>query len=407
MDIIDRILKITEEAESPRQFFYWAALASVAGVIKGNLKLERHYYVLYPNVYILFVAKSGLRKGVPVSIAKELVEQVDSNRVISGRSSVQAIVMELSQAFTRESGGPPLTQATAYISSGELSTAFVRDQDALTIMTDLYDGQYNKKWVNTLKGSGKEVLEGVNVSMLGALNPTHFNDMITAKEVTGGFLARCIVVQANKRARKNPLTTPPKEKVELQPIVDRLKIISTLKGEFEWSREGQVCYDTWYDRFNPEDYEDETGSLNRVSDTVLKVAMLIALARRGETVLRTNDIEEAIRECVPRAKSAEEFAKKGVSDFGALKKRLIQILLGRDAYTISRSFILSNYYMDFDLASLDTVVENLETAKIITVERGADQTYTLVPHVVDRFKLIVETMENRQAEIKSVDDEAS
>lgn len=404
MDILDKILRMTVEAESPRQFFYWSTLAAVSGVIRNNVWLDRFFYMLYPNVYILLVAKSGLRKGVPVNLAKTLVTRSEANRVISGRSSVQAIVLDLSQAFTKESGGPPITKATAFISSGELSTAFVRDPDALTIMTDLYDGQYNEKWVNTLKGSGKEVLEDVCVSLLGALNPTHFNDLITAKEVTGGFLARCTVVQASKRARKNPLTRAPEEKLDIDPIVDRLKIISTLKGEFTWTKEGMELYEKWYEEFNPENYEDDTGSLNRVTDTILKVAMLIALARRGETVLLANDINEAIRECLPRAKAADEFAKKGASDIGPLKKRLIQILLGRDGYSASRSFLMNTYYMDFDIATLDTVVENLETGKIITVERGADQLYTLKPEIVTKFKLIMDTLEERNVEIKKVEE---
>jgi hypothetical protein len=403
MDILSSVLRMTDEAESPRQFFYWATIAAVSGVVKNNVHLDRFYYTLYPNVYVLLVAKSGLRKGVPVNLARTLVEKSDSNRVIAGRSSVQAIIMELSQAFTREQGGPPITKATAFISSGELSTAFVRDQDALTIMTDLYDGHYNKKWMNTLKGSGKELLEDVCVSLLGALNPTHFNDLITAKEVTGGFLARCTVVQADRRARKNPLTRPPTHRLDLDPVIDRLKILATLKGEFEWTAEAMHYYERWYEEFNPEEYEDETGSLNRVSDTVLKVAMLIALARRGETVLLASDIAEAIRECLPRAKATDEFAKKGYSDIAPLKKRFIQILLGREGYAASRGYILNNYYMDFDVTTLDTVVENLETAKIITVHRAADNHYKLLPEVVTKFKAIMEALEERNVQIKKVE----
>lgn len=404
MDIIDRILKMTAEAESPRQFFYWSSLAAISGVVRNNVYLDRFYYQLYPNVYILLVAKSGLRKGVPVNIAKTLVEKSEANRTISGRSSVQAIIQEMSQAFTREKGGPPQTKATVFISSGELSTAFVRDPDALTIMTDLYDGQYNKKWMNTLKGSGKELLEDVCVSLLGALNPTHFNDLISAKEVTGGFLARCTVVQASKRALKNPLTRPPDVKMDLDPVVDRLRILATLKGEFEWTVEAVKVYEDWYEGFNPEEFEDETGSLNRVTDTVLKVAMLIALGRRGETVLLASDIHEALRECLPRAKAADEFAKKGFSDIAPLKKRFIQILLGREGNSVSRTHVLNNYYMDFDVSTLDTVVENLESGKIIKVVRTNDQYYTLLPEVVEKFKTIMDALEERNVQIKKAEE---
>ena len=400
MDWLETYLQQTEESESPRQFFYWSALAALSGVLKNNLYLERYYYKLYPNIFVLLIAKSGLKKGVPVLLAKNIVEAVDNNRVIHGRSSVQAIITDLSQAFTRESGGPPITEATAFISSGELSTAFVRDQDSLTIMTDLYDSNYNEKWRNSLKGSGQEQLKSVCLTLLGALNPTHYNDLVTVKEVTGGFVGRCILVQADKRARKNPLTRPPKVRFDTKMLSDHLRLLATIKGEFQWSPEGMEFYEGWYDKWNPEEHEDKTGSLNRVADTVLKAAMLIALARRGENVLRPNDIEESIRECLPRAKAAEHISSHGESPIATLKKKFIQILLSAQANTASKQHILRHHYMDFDVATLDSVVETLELGGVITVERGLEITYQLKPEVAEKFRVIVEAIEKGQAQVK-------
>ncbi len=203
MNWIEEILLGTDEAESPKTFFFWSAIAAISAVMKNKVYLDKHFYKLYPNVYVFLVAKSGLRKGIPIAMAKALVKEVDNTRVISGRNSIQGIIKDLSITVTAP-GKPPLRDACGFIVSGEFSTVLIKDPEALTILTDLYDGHYNKEWKNTLKGTGVEELKGVNITVLGALNQTHFRDMISSREVTGGFIARTLIVEETKRARKNP-----------------------------------------------------------------------------------------------------------------------------------------------------------------------------------------------------------
>ena len=82
------------ELESPRSFWFWAGLAAISAVVKDNIWINKQIYNLYPNIYVMFHADSGLKKGPPVSMSKQLVKAVNNTRIISGRSSIQAILKE-------------------------------------------------------------------------------------------------------------------------------------------------------------------------------------------------------------------------------------------------------------------------------------------------------------------------
>ena len=91
-NLLDDILEQHKEYESPLEFWRWAGLAAISAIIKDNVWLERAgLYNLYANIYVMFHATSGLRKGVPVNYAKRLVRAINNTKIISGRSSIQGI----------------------------------------------------------------------------------------------------------------------------------------------------------------------------------------------------------------------------------------------------------------------------------------------------------------------------
>ena len=83
-------VKSFEETEPPERYFYWAGLAALSAIIGNKIYLDRFTYRLYPNLFIFLVGKSGLRKGVPVDKAKQIVSTVNNTRIYSGRLSVEA-----------------------------------------------------------------------------------------------------------------------------------------------------------------------------------------------------------------------------------------------------------------------------------------------------------------------------
>jgi hypothetical protein len=64
MDWLDTILAEHKEYESPTNFWYWGALTAVSAVMKDSVWIDRGgLFDLYPNIYTIFYADSGLKKG--------------------------------------------------------------------------------------------------------------------------------------------------------------------------------------------------------------------------------------------------------------------------------------------------------------------------------------------------------
>src|SRR5512139_3076362 len=119
MGFIEDYLKTYESAESPTSFFYWSAIASISAVLRKNVYINKRIYKLYPNLYIMFVAKSGLRKGYPVKQCQKLVDETEVVKVISGRNSIQSIIQELSRQWTTPTG-KVMKDAQALVVNDEL-----------------------------------------------------------------------------------------------------------------------------------------------------------------------------------------------------------------------------------------------------------------------------------------------
>jgi hypothetical protein len=362
MNWLETILQDTEEAEAPRSFFFWSALAAISAVVKNKVYLDRYFYKLYPNVYIFLVAKSGLRKGIPIAMAKALVKEVDNTRVISGRNSIQGIIKDLSITVTTP-GKPPLRDACGFIVSGEFSTVLIRDPEALTILTDLHDGHYNPEWKNTLKGTGVEELKGVNITVLGAVNQTHFKDMISQK--TGGFIARTMIVEEVKRATKNPLLDKPEHVLDIKKLAEHLKKLALLEGEFKWDDEAKETYRKWYMAWNPEDRED------------------------NDLTIRPEDLSLATKACSRFERTARTVTSGhgGQSEFGPKIKLLIDELIVAPQSSIKRSTFLSKHYGDIDAYDLDRVVATLAQAGALNERKiKNDIVYEASKKLIDEYK---------------------
>lgn len=365
---LEELLSATSELETPRKFFLWTGLSVISAIVKNNVWVDRYggteILRVYPNLYVMLIAPSGHGKGVPVAIAKAIVNEVGNVKVISGRNSIESILQELGHAKTAPGRKGPSVDSTAFIVSGELSTSLVRNPDSLTILTDLHDGQYNKDWKNTMKHTGVDRLERVNLTMLGGLNETHFNDMISEKEITGGFIARCQLVFSRERDKKNSLLRPPKKTISIGDLAAPLRPLKELAGPMKLTEEAIEVYDEWYHKYSPEKTSDKTGAAMRVRDHVLKVAQLMALSREPRLVIEAVDIKDALKICLESVAKVETVTKgAGQSEMMAKQKAFLEVLLKKKKAT--REEVLQRCHGDFDAHDLNRLVETFQAAGII------------------------------------------
>jgi hypothetical protein len=388
MNWLDEVVNSTVEAESPERFQYWAALSAISAVVKKNLYLDRYYYRLYPNTYVFLVGRSGLRKGNPVTFSKKLVQEVANTRVILGRNSIQAVLKELGKAHSVE-GGEPVKDAIGYMVSGELASFLVKDPEALTILTDLYDTHANEpEWRNTLKTSGIDVLKNPCLTLLGATNETHFKDAVPANAVGGGFIARTLIVFEQQRRVVNDLLDPPKVIPDIKGLAAYLKEVAKLRGEFIVTAEGRAVYRPWYQKISNTNGKDPTGTLERIGDTTLKTAMLLSLADGLSKEITDRHMEEAIfrtEECYMGMQQVTMGA--GSSDDAQATALVLQELLRCSNYMSTRKKMLSKFWGDIDYIKLDRIIETMMRAGVVTVQNaGKDVIYTMKQKAAEAYR---------------------
>jgi hypothetical protein len=418
---LDEIVLQHSELESPKSFWYWGALVSISAVVKDNIWIDRHIHHLYPNIYVMLHADSGLKKGPPISMAKRLVQRVGNTRVISGRSSIQGILKDMGTGRTLP-GGKIIADSSAFICSSELSSSIVEDKVATTILTDLYDRQYNiGEWRSLLKQETFE-LKNPTVSMFTATNEAHSADFFARKDVQGGYFARTFIIHEHTPNRNNSLLLPLDNPPNYEASADYLQILSQLKGPFlslasktetsdhtkffesedgytkGWFTPAGYRYESWYHEFRKaaanQYHKDDTGTLNRFGDSVLKVAMLISLARSPNLVITDEAMEEAISQCdkLISAVRVTTLGSKGLSEQASLKGKIIMELMSRIPHTISKRMLMEKMMMHYgETTQIDDIMVGFEMMGLLrTTVMGNETCYEVTSRAAKQWEHYLE-----------------
>jgi hypothetical protein len=408
MSWVDEVVEVHKEFESPLSFWKWSALAAISAVLKDNVWMDRYLYKLYPNIYVMFHAESGLKKGPPVNFAEKLVKEVNNTSIIKGRSSIQAILKNMGTGQSYP-GGSIKADSNVFICSSELSSSIVEDPVAAKILTDLYDRHYNEgEWKSLLK---QEVfsLKSPTITMLGATNEAMSEDFFTKAVIQGGYFARTFIIYESKRNKRNSLTVAPLIKPDAKLLAVYLKEIAKLKGEFRsltstrqdeyfnilkikngrdiYFSEAGLIYDNWYDVFldlvDAQDIKDETGTLNRFGDSVLKVAMLLSLSEHCKLEITASAMTEAIRICEQLLGNVRKttMGRSGLSTASHLKGLIInELLIVRENHAITRAMLSKKFYMHYSgTEELDQIMQAFHASGMILTQNQGDTVIYKMP----------------------------
>lgn len=397
---LDLLVNATQDLESPERYYWWSGAACISAIVRKNVFLNRFSYVLYPNLYVLIIsAKSGLRKGVPVNWISGFVEKLQCTRLITGRNSIQGVIKELSTQRTLENG-LVLNDAQAFLCAPELNSFVVHDPEALTILTDLQNThEHEKEWKNTLKNSPVESLKNPCITFLGASNESLFEDLIQSKDIEGGFLARCFVIHESKRRTVNSLMFKPENLISKEELSNPLKELVNVKGEFFMDFDVRLFYDKWYKILAKVESDDKTGSMDRLGDQVLKLAMIVSLAHGPELNITKEHIEIAIERTEEAVLGVRQITGgKGKSELSPAVSKVLKALLDAPEYTLERKKLLNKVWPDVDSLVFDRVIDTLgEVSGSGAVHMFRDQStkrvmYQLNQNIVNHYKHLKGTL---------------
>ena len=366
---LETLLESTREAEAPERYFWWSGLVAISAVVRKKVYLQRGpFYKLYPNIYVALVsARSGLRKGIPIMIAKSLVSELDSVRVISGCNSIEGLIKELSMQKTFKSGAVE-NSAQGLMVSDEFESFIVDNPKALTYLTALHNThEHEESWEKRLKGSPLEQLKSPCLTLLVASNEALFESMVKQKDIEGGFIARTFVIHESRRKKINPLIYTDDEVVNLleseatyrKALIERLKEIAKLTGKMKLSDLASKNYRSWYEQLSTTDSEDITGTIDRLGDQVLKVAMLISISEENSLIISDEHLSRAITEsekCLMGVRAISMEKAKG--DINPIIERVLKCLIKAPNQEITRKKLMIDTHIESMLLdrALDTLI---------------------------------------------------
>jgi hypothetical protein len=147
-----------------------------------------------------------------------------------------------------------------------------------------------------------------------------------------------------------------------------LKRAAKLRGEFAWTKSGKLCFEQWYTEFRGRDVQDDTGTVERLHDHVLKVAMLLQISVDMDNLVLGDDV---VNEAVQIVETLGVNAKKNflVDGKSASKEHigivLKQLFKSKD-FQITRPVILQRCWGHMNVQELDVAVITLQQMSYVT-----------------------------------------
>jgi hypothetical protein len=333
-DFIEAYLKYTSNHESTKRIQLWTILSVMAGAIERKLWIDRGYYTLYPNLYVMIIAKSGLvKKSTSTAIGVNLLREIDNIRFMSERLTAASLIKQMADSyklFQVQGDIQETQQSPLYAYGSELAVMMGEVYGSIIeLLTTFYDCQPNdptKPWSNKAKHEDKISIYGPCLNILGASTKSWLYKAIPNKEMEGGFASRCVFVVENGGPSKLvawPEITPELDEMKTKLISD-LYMINEMAGAMTVTPGARKRFEEFYEyhmtEILPNNHDPRfMGYLSRKPDLMLKLALIRSVSLGDSKVIGVEHLEWAgARIEAIEPEMMEAFHKKPASTGGGL-----------------------------------------------------------------------------------------
>lgn len=372
---IRHYLDFTKGMESPEIFHFWVGISLIASALGRNVHLDRGYFKLYPNMFIVLLAESeecakstAIKTGVNMILRDENMESCPM--IFAQKATPQALV----ETLVDETGTPDANMvvdknAEVFVPASELAVFLgkkEKNSELLTILTDLYDCP--SKWAYKTRYKGWEQVINVCINMIAGTTPKWLRDTIPRDAIAGGFVSRLVFIYVNHTDRifAHPKYTDTEERLRVKLVHD-LSLVRRMKGTFKWGAGAKDWYTDWYAinaqklKKAPELY------VRRKKDLVLKLAMCISASRTSDMVISTSDLQVGVN----AVNKVEEYLPIAIAlisstTMGDDTRKVLEVV--RRKVRIAHSTLLRNLWHVLDAKRLAEIVLTLEQAGLVEIE---------------------------------------
>lgn len=361
-------LAMTENQKSPPLFHLWTGVFTIAATLERNVYMNWDFFKLFPNMLVVLVAPPGrCAKTTALSIGRDMLRQVPNPPlVLSQKVTPQFLIKELSKDPNNDDG----TDSSAICFSREFTVLVGQDafNTGLTdILGDLYDCPEKEEYYGTII-RGKAFWRRGCLNIAGATTPTHIKRVIPRAELGGGFVSRVIFVERdNGRGIARPFMTEAQRKIR-EALVEDLKTIRLLRGEYRLTKEAEKWYDEFY--FEQEKSIKWTSEYTaRFPQHILKISMCLAASLTDTLLLTVEHLELANKMLTEIERSMTPVVQHlEMTQHGEHAERVLSIIRSHPE-GLMRSAISRATWRFAQKRDLDGILEQLVESKEIEIRR--------------------------------------
>jgi hypothetical protein len=357
-DWIDAYLTYASVTEAPRRMHFWAAIGTVAGVLRRRVWLDMKRFQWYPSFYIIYVGPPGVvTKSTTIDIAMDLLKQVPGIKFGPNAVTWQALVSAFaaaSEAFEYQGVWHPMSPIT--LAASELGSLLdLQNRDMINLLIELWDGK--KSYEKVTKMSGNDTIEAPWINLQAGTTPHWIADNMPQAMIGGGLSSRCLFVYG---ATKDKYIAYVDEHVGDGDVDLRLKLIqdlekiSMLVGEFkitpaarDWGRAWYEAF--WKDAASRMDDQMLEGYAARKQTHLHKVAMVLSASRGDSLSISIEDLQLANVMLLDLERDMHRvFSRIGRTEDSMQAERFIEFVRRKGTVSYSEAYkMIHIYFPDF------------------------------------------------------------
>jgi len=301
-DWLQSYLVYTEKQESPEKLHFWVGLSILSAALKRQVWIDKGYYKLYSNIYVLLVAESAmLRKSTAMDIGIKLIrDAVPDLYYISGSMTPEGLLKHMNRVkvISNENGKPHIQyDSHVFIHADELAELFGFDRQRASrftiLLTKIYGAQ--TEHTHTLATEGQLLLRNLYPTLLAGTDPRNLK--VLPEEAVAGLIGRLVFVTANEKRKPIAWPHPTDSDAQLYDLLKYdLNTISQLRGEIIVTDDAHARFEDWYVK-HAEGHEEDPrldAFRERCHDTALKLAILLSISCYDDLVLTDQHMERGI-----------------------------------------------------------------------------------------------------------------
>jgi hypothetical protein len=357
----------------------------------------RQSNLIFPNIFLIFVAGPGVGKSIAMSEAKRVIQSFDgfdkSGKATSlirlGPSSVtlEALLRYLNLGYTTYNvpkaicgvDGKVYTYASVALMRGEELGTLLREDthDLVSFLCEGWDcGDFHRE----TKTQGVDYIRNMCITLLGACTPEWVRENLSSSILSTGLSARTIFVFGpEKRKRQFDIQFSQEQLLALEEVKAHIKNLSQVYGQVIIPPDVMAWCRDWYENkakpLNPNkklrDYYE------RKKIHLMKLAMLVHFADNLSLTLTQKDFDVAL-DLLARTEKDMHIALSGSGSNPAYSlATALQKFLKDRGHTSYRRLLLE-FFDEGDEETIKAALQFLlETKQITTSAASGEMTYSV------------------------------